>query len=439
MNGVQPSKRSLTVEDIVSQNFSVCYIRSRSQDAGTFVLIFLYTQTARHTQRQLISTHHRNYPSDTQSDIGFIVHLKYTSASANMKATLSLLLATAAFSTAQVIKNGNGTYTCALPSGAYCVSTSLESNMIIRCTNGIGYSSNCDERLADKAPLGSSYSPCWQASPRSGNAQCSKNGIIYPDGNNTTPYPVPNYQKISASISSAATATTEASKWPYVANFTTSTTTSTSTNTHTTTVYLSGAPQAAYANSSSPYYNNATSEGSFANAAAATSTASVPYLPYFPAPVLPTSTQYTTNIVYSYTTVCPAGATITDSAGSEAVLPTPSTITVTTTSHSTITATAIVSLHSPIFAMDVSRTSSSSEYAAIETAVAAAPYAWSNATWSNATTLAVVGTAASVPLASASAAAHGSTWNETMVPYTGAAGKTSISFAAALIALVALL
>jgi hypothetical protein len=123
-----------------------------------------------------------------------------------MKATLNLLLATAALSTAQVIKNGNGTYTCALESGAYCVSPSLESNMIIRCTNGIGYASNCDERLADKAPLGSSYSPCWQASSRSGNAQCSKNGIIYPDGNNTTPYPVPNYQKISASVSSAATA-----------------------------------------------------------------------------------------------------------------------------------------------------------------------------------------------------------------------------------------
>jgi hypothetical protein len=415
----------------------VCYIRSRSQDAGTFVLIFLYPQTIRHTQRLLISTRHRNHPSDTQSDIGFIVYLNCTSTSANMKATLSLLLATAAFSTAQVIKNGNGTYTCALPSGAYCVSTSLESNMIIRCTNGIGYASNCDERLADKAPLGSSYSPCWQASPRSGNAQCSKNGIIYPDGNNTTPYPVPNYQKISASISSAATATTEASKWPYVANFTTSTTTSTSTNTHTTT----GAPQAAYANSSSPYYNNATSDGSFANAAAAaaTSAASVPYLPYFPAPVLPTSTQYTTNVIYSYTTVCPAGAIITDSAGSEAVLPTPSTITVTTTSRSTITATAIVSLHSPIFAMDISSTSSSSGYVAVETAVAAAPYAWLNATWSNATTLAVVGTAASVPLASASATGHGSTWNETMVPYTGAAGKTSISFAVALAALMALL
>jgi hypothetical protein len=143
-----------------------------------------------------------------------------------MKATLGLLFASAALSTAQVIKNGNGTYTCALESGTYCVSASLESSMIIRCNNGVGYTSNCDERLADKAPLDTSYSPCWQASPRSGNAQCSKNGIIYPDGNNTTPYPVPNYQKISASISSAATATTAPSKFAYVANFTTSTTTS---------------------------------------------------------------------------------------------------------------------------------------------------------------------------------------------------------------------
>jgi hypothetical protein len=388
------------------------------------------------TQRLVLSSTKSNIPP---IGLGFdLIHLVSTSPSSIMKATLGLVLATAAVSTAQVIKNGNGTYTCALENGAYCVSASLESNMIIRCTNGIGYASNCDERLADKTPLGSSYSPCWQASPRSGNAQCSKNGIIYPDGNNTTPYPVPNYQKISASISSAATATTEASRWPYVANFTTSTTTSTSTNTHTTTIYISAVPQAAYANSSSPSYNNATSDSGLVNAVAATPAASVPYLPYFPAPVVPTSTQYTMDIVYSYTTVCPAGATITDSAGSEAVLPTPSTITVTTTSLSTVTATAIVSLPSPVFAFDVSSTSSLGGYVAVETAVAAAPYAWSNATWSNVTTLAVVGTAAPAPVASASAVAHGPSWNGTIVPYTGSSGKIRISFAAGLVALMAL-
>ncbi|KAK6007490.1 hypothetical protein QM012_004304 [Aureobasidium pullulans] len=350
-----------------------------------------------------------------------------------MRVTISVLLATAALSAAQVIENGNGTYTCALPSGAYCVSSSLESNMIIRCTNGIGYTSNCDDRLADKAPLGSSYSPCWQASPRSGNAQCSKNGIIYPDGNNTTPYPVPNYQTISASISSAATATTEATKWPYVANFTTIKTTSTSTNTHTTTVYISAVPQAAYGNSTD---YNATLNGDLALATAATSTSSssVPYLPYFPAVVLPTSTQYTTDMVYSYTTVCPAGATVTDSAGAEAVLATPSTITLTTTSQSTITATAVVSLNSPVFAFDVSSTSTTTQYAPVMTAVAAAPYSWSNETWSNATTLTIVGTAAPAPVASSSSYP---VWNETIVPYTGAAGKTGVSFAAALLALAA--
>jgi hypothetical protein len=356
-----------------------------------------------------------------------------------MKATtLGFLFASAALSTAQVIKNGNGTYTCALESGTYCVSASLESSMIIRCNNGVGYTSNCDERLADKAPLDTSYSPCWQASPRSGSAQCSKNGIIYPDGNNTTPYPVPNYQKISASISSAATATTAASKLAYVANFTTSTTTSTSTNTHTTTIYISGIPLGAYANLSSLYYNNATSSASLANAAAVTTAASVPYLPYFPVPVIPTYTQYTTDIIYSYTTVCPAGVTITDSAGSEAVLPTPSTITVTTTSRSTITATAIVSLPSPVFAFDVSSTTTSSEFAPVETAVAAAPYVWSNETWSNVTTFTVVGTAAPVPVASASATAHVPSKNQTMMVYTGTAGKTSVSFAAALVALMTL-
>ncbi|KAI5242217.1 hypothetical protein E4T43_04962 [Aureobasidium subglaciale] len=359
-----------------------------------------------------------------------------------MKVAVSILVATAGLSTAQVIKNGNGTYTCALSSGTYCTSTSLESNMIIRCNDGIGYASSCDERLADKAPLGSSYSPCWQTSARSGNAQCSKNGMIYPDGNNTTPYPVPNYQTISASISSAATATTEATKWPYVANFTTTTTTSTTTNTHTTLVYLSAVIQGAYSNSSSPYYNNATLDGTLTEAAAAASTTTMPYLPYFPAPVIPTSTHYITDMVTSYTTVCPAGATITDSAGSESVLATRSTITVTTTTRSTITATAVVSFHSPVFAFDTSSMSAAaSQYAPVVTAVAAAPYVWANETWSNATTLVVVGTSAPVAVApaSASTSAHYPLWNETVVPFTGTASKTGISFFILLAALMALL
>ncbi|KAH0394463.1 hypothetical protein KCU89_g11337, partial [Aureobasidium melanogenum] len=229
----------------------------------------------------------------------------------------------------------------------------------------------------------------------------------------------------------------EATKWPYVANFTTITSTSTSTNTHTTTVHISGAPQAAYGNSTSPAYN-ATLNGDLALATATISTSSsAPYLPYFPAVVLPTSTQYITDMVYSYTTVCPAGATVTDSAGSEAVLATPSTITLTTTSRSTITATAVVSLNSPIFAFDVSSTSTTTEYAPVMTAVAAVPYSWSNETWSNATTLTVVGTAAPAPMASSSS--YRPVWNQTVVPYTGAAGKTGISFAAALLALAALL
>ncbi|KAI5197778.1 hypothetical protein E4T39_07137 [Aureobasidium subglaciale] len=363
----------------------------------------------------------------------------------DMKAAVGILLATAGLSTAQVIKNGNGTYICALPSGTYCTSTSLESNMIIRCNDGVGYASSCDERLADKAPLGVSYSPCWQTSARSGNAQCSKNGMIYPDGNNTTPYPVPNYQTISASISSAATATTEATKWPYVANFTTTTTTSTTTNTHTTLVYLSAVIQGAYSNSSSPDfgdYNNATSDDSLTVAAAAALTTTVPYLPYFPAPVIPTSTQYTTDLITSYTTVCPAGATITNSAGSESVLATRSTITVTTTTRSTITATAIVSFHSPVFAFDTSSMSAAaSQYASVVTAVAAAPYIRTNETWSNATTLAVVGTAALVAGAPASTSvpAHYPYWNETIVPFTGTASKTGASFSVLLAALMALL
>jgi hypothetical protein len=349
------------------------------------------------------------------------------------------LVSAAALSSAQVIKNGNGTYTCALASGAYCASSSLESNIIIRCTNGIGYASNCDERLSDKAPLGTSYSPCWQTSVISANAQCSKNGMIYPDGNNTTPYPVPNYQIISARISSAATASAESTRWPYNSNFTTTTTTSTSTNTRTTTLHLTVESAEAYSNSSVPYYGNASANGNIADADPATSssTSAMPYLPYFPAVILPTSTTYLADIIYSYTTVCPAGATITDSAGAEAVLATPSTITLTTTSRSSITVTAVIvtSLSSPIFAFDSTST------VAVAVAVASPAYLWGNPTWSNATTLAVIATVASVTnLASPSASASATHNANMLTPYTGvSAGRPGVSLAAALIVLMALL
>lgn len=353
--------------------------------------------------------------------------------------SLLSLLATAASittSTAQVIRNANGTYTCALSSGSYCASSSLTSNLIIRCNDYIGTVSNCDTRLASKAPSGEQYSPCWQTSVIAGNAACTKNGIVYPDGNNTTPYPVPNYQLLAASVSSVATASSTATTWPYssvsgLGNLTTSTTTSTSTRTKTVTTTITVVPAA----NSTALYNNATANAN-ANVAAA-STTSAPYLPYLPAPVQATSTQYTTDIISLYTTICPAGLTVT-AAGQETVLATPSTITLTTTSRSTITATAVVSAE-PFFAFNFAASASASSevqgsVVAVVTSVAA-PYVFTNAT-----TLSVVGTAA--PSASASAVAWPA-WNSTSVtPYTGAASSNTknglSSLALAVVALIVL-
>lgn len=359
-----------------------------------------------------------------------------------MKAqNLLSLLATAASittSTAQVIKNANGTYTCALSSGSYCASSSLTSNLIIRCNDHIGTVSNCDTRLASKLPTGEQYSPCWQTSVIAGNAACTKNGIVYPDGNNTTPYPVPNYQLLAASVSSVATASSTATSWPYssvsgLGNLTTSTTTSTSTRTKTVTTTITVVPAA----NSTAIYNNATANANVA----ATTTTSAPYLPYLPAPVQATSTQYTTDIISLYTTICPAGLTITAS-GQETVLATPTTITLTTTSRSTITATAIVS-GEPFFAFNFVASASASASSKVQSSVVAAavtsvaaPYVFTNAT-----TLSIVGTAA--PSASASAAAWPA-WNSTTVtPYTGAASSNSknglASLALAVVALVILI
>lgn len=118
----------------------------------------------------------------------------------------------------------NGSFTCVLPNAAYCAGDSLESNIIIRCVDGTGYAGNCNDNLVGEPPLGVSYSPCWQTSKISGNAACSKNGVVYPsDGkNNTTPFAVPGYNASEPSSN--------------YTNHTTTRLTSTRTNVYSTTI-----------------------------------------------------------------------------------------------------------------------------------------------------------------------------------------------------------
>jgi len=37
----------------------------------------------------------------------------------------------------------NGTFQCAIANGTYCAGDSLTTNIIIRCTNGVGAPGNC--------------------------------------------------------------------------------------------------------------------------------------------------------------------------------------------------------------------------------------------------------------------------------------------------------
>lgn len=109
---------------------------------------------------------------------------RYTAEVKKMKSLTAViaLAATATLIRAQaVFNNSTGQYDCSILNGTFCASDSLQSSIIIRCTDGIGYAGNCNDNLDGEPPQGNMFSPCWQDSPSSGNAACSKNCIAYPD------------------------------------------------------------------------------------------------------------------------------------------------------------------------------------------------------------------------------------------------------------------
>ncbi|CZT01357.1 uncharacterized protein RAG0_09031 [Rhynchosporium agropyri] len=92
-----------------------------------------------------------------------------------------LVVATAAFASAQVTYDDKtGKFICPAdkPNGAFCAGDSLGTNIIIRCTNGIGQPGNCNDNLAGYFPFGVRSSQCWQSTPTSGIAACAKNCIV---------------------------------------------------------------------------------------------------------------------------------------------------------------------------------------------------------------------------------------------------------------------
>ncbi|PMD60505.1 uncharacterized protein K444DRAFT_394444 [Hyaloscypha bicolor E] len=80
-----------------------------------------------------------------------------------------LFVATYAAVVSAQIEFLNGTIVCPGP-GDFC-----SGNIIIRCgSDGIGQPGNCDDNLAGEPPLGVGNSNCWETSPTSGDAACSK-------------------------------------------------------------------------------------------------------------------------------------------------------------------------------------------------------------------------------------------------------------------------
>jgi len=99
--------------------------------------------------------------------------------------TIAVIAASAAVSSAQLISNPNGTFTCPIANGSYCAGESLSINIIIRCLNGVGSPGNCNDNLSGEFPTGVNYAPCYQTSDASGDAACSKNCVVYEGSGNT--------------------------------------------------------------------------------------------------------------------------------------------------------------------------------------------------------------------------------------------------------------
>lgn len=124
-----------------------------------------------------------------------------------------------------------GEFTCAIPNGVYCAGSSLTSNIIIRCSNGVGQPGNCNDNLAGVPPVGVKTSAlCYQTSDTAGDGACSYNGVAYPDNGNPFTIGASSSTSTSCSTSTSTTVSTSCS---------TSTTLSTScsTSTSSTPVY----------------------------------------------------------------------------------------------------------------------------------------------------------------------------------------------------------
>ncbi|KAE9375261.1 hypothetical protein N431DRAFT_463359 [Stipitochalara longipes BDJ] len=159
------------------------------------------------------------------------------------------LAASAAIASAQITYNGS-TIICPAnnPNGNFCAGTSLGTNIIIRCVNGVAGPGNCNDNLDGEPPVGLNPALCYQSSPTAGDAACSKNCIVYGATEFTLPNCTPYYTASSSSTSSSSSTgssptysatsptTTSTTTYPPTSPTTSPTTSSTTTSTGTTVI-----------------------------------------------------------------------------------------------------------------------------------------------------------------------------------------------------------
>merc|ERR1712230_93115 len=105
--------------------------------------------------------------------MGFAEKMKYT---AIVAATGLAALATAQES-GYTYNENNSTFTCSVPNGAFCAGEN--TNIIIRCTDGVGQPGNCNDNLAGYPPEGVQPALCVSCGLGQGIAACSKDGTVY--------------------------------------------------------------------------------------------------------------------------------------------------------------------------------------------------------------------------------------------------------------------
>ncbi|KAK3988654.1 hypothetical protein QBC44DRAFT_99442 [Cladorrhinum sp. PSN332] len=105
-----------------------------------------------------------------------------------MKAFILATFLAAVVTATDTVEYVDGQFVCPkdAPNGVFCAGTSLETDIIIRCTNGIGQPGRCSNNLVGQPPVGTGIviSRCWASPSNNATAACEKNCIVYGSSGN---------------------------------------------------------------------------------------------------------------------------------------------------------------------------------------------------------------------------------------------------------------